>query len=36
LADSRFQKFLRWLHKQHGTAVFRTQRSRSRRPGRYQ
>ena len=33
LADARFQKFLKWLYKQHETAVFRTQRNRTRRPG---
>jgi hypothetical protein len=35
LADARFQKFLKWLHKQHETAVFRSQRGRSRKPGKY-
>ena len=35
LADSRFQKFLQWLHRQHENAVFRTRRNRTRRPGRY-
>jgi hypothetical protein len=35
LADSRFQKFLRWLHKQQETTVFRSQRGRTRRPGKY-
>jgi hypothetical protein len=33
LADARFQKFLRWLHKQHETAFFRSQRSRTRSRG---
>ncbi len=35
LGDARYQKFLRWLHKQHDTAVFRSQRNRARKPGRY-
>ena len=35
LADPRFQNFLKWLHKQHETAVFRSQRGRSRKPGKY-
>ena len=35
LADARFQNFLRWLYKQQDTAVFRSQRSRNRRPGKY-
>jgi hypothetical protein len=35
LADARFQKFLKWLHKQQGTAFFRSQRGRTRRPGKY-
>ena len=35
LAETRFQKFLKWLHKQHETAVFRSQRGRSRKPGKY-
>ena len=35
LADARFQKFLKWLHKQHETAVFRSERGRSRKPGKY-
>ena len=35
LADSRFQKFLKWLYKQHETAVLRSQRGRSRKPGKY-
>ncbi len=29
-ADERFQKFLRWLYKQQGGAVFKTRRNRSR------
>ena len=29
-SDPRFQKFLRWLHKQQESAFFRTQRNRSR------
>jgi len=33
LADTRFQKFLKWLHKQHDTAVFKSNRGRTRRPG---
>ena len=36
LTDTRFQKFLKWLHKQQDTAVFRSQRGRTRRPGKYQ
>jgi hypothetical protein len=35
LADSRFQKFLQWLHKQHENAFFRTRRNRTRQPERY-
>ena len=35
LADARFRKFLKWLHKQQDTAVFRSQRGRTRRPGKY-
>src|SRR5215468_10561118 len=35
LADARFQKFLKWLHKQQDSAVFRSQRGRTRRPGKY-
>lgn len=35
LADARFQKFLRWLHKQQETAFFRSERNRTRNPGRY-
>jgi hypothetical protein len=35
LADSRFRKFLNWLHKQQETAVFRSQRGRTRKPGKY-
>ena len=35
LTDMRFQKFLKWLHKQKDTAVFRSQRGRTRRPGKY-
>jgi hypothetical protein len=35
LADARFQKFLKWLYKQQDTAVFRSQRGRNRRPGKY-
>lgn len=35
LADARFQKFLKWLHKQDETAVFHTQRNRNRKPGKY-
>ena len=35
LADARFQKFLKWLHKQQDMAVFRSQRGRTRRPGKY-
>ncbi len=35
LADPRFQKFLRWLHKQQEPTVFRSRRNRTRRPGRY-
>lgn len=35
LADARFQKFLRWLHKQKGSAVFMSQRNRNRHPGKY-
>ena len=35
LADTRFQKFLKWLYKQQDTAVFRSQRRRTRRPGKY-
>jgi len=30
LSDTRFQKFLRWLYKQHDGAVFRTRRNRTR------
>ena len=30
LQDARFQKFLRWLYKQHEGAVFRTRRNRAR------
>lgn len=30
LADERFQKFLRWLYKQHDGAVFKTRRNRER------
>lgn len=30
LADERFQKFLRWLYKQHNSAVFKTRRNRGR------
>jgi len=35
LAEARFQKFLKWLHKQQDMAVFRSQRGRTRRPGKY-
>ncbi len=35
LADARFQKFLNWLHKQQDTAVFRSERGRTRTPGKY-
>ena len=35
LADARFQRFLKWLQKQHETAVFRSQRGRTRKPGKY-
>ena len=35
LADARFQKFLKWLHRQQETAVFRSQRGRTRKPGKY-
>jgi len=35
LADSRFQKFLKWLDKQQDTAVFRSDRNRGRRAGKY-
>jgi hypothetical protein len=35
LADARFQKFLKRLHKQHETAVFRSQLGRTGRPGKY-
>ena len=35
LADARFQKFFKWLHKQQDMAVFRSQRGRMRRPGKY-
>ena len=35
LADGRFQRFLKWLYKQQDTAVFRSQRGRTRRPGKY-
>jgi hypothetical protein len=35
LADGRFPKFLKWLNKQQGTAVFRSQRGRTRSPGKY-
>lgn len=30
LAEERFQKFLRWLHKQQDDAVFRTRHNRAR------
>ena len=36
LADARFQKFLRWLHKQQETAFFQSDRNRKRNPSRYQ
>jgi len=35
LADARFQRFLRWLHKQHETAFFRSDHNRSRNTNRY-
>jgi hypothetical protein len=35
LADARFQKFLKWLHEQQETAIFRSQRIRTRGPGKY-
>ena len=35
LADARFQKFLKWLHKQQDSTFFRTQRNRGRVKGRY-
>ena len=35
LADGRFQRFLKWLYKQQDTAVFRSQRGRTRTPGKY-
>jgi hypothetical protein len=35
LADARFQKFIKWLSKQQETAVFRSQRGRARRSGKY-
>jgi hypothetical protein len=33
-ADARFRKFLHWLHKQQGTAFFRSDRNRKRNPSR--
>ncbi len=35
LGDERFKKFLRWLHKQRETIVFRSDRNRARKAGRY-
>jgi len=35
LVDERFQKFLRWLYKQHESAVFKTRRNRQRTGGKY-
>jgi hypothetical protein len=35
LADARFQRFLKWLHQQQDSAVFRSQRNRARVKGRY-
>jgi hypothetical protein len=35
LAAAHFQKFLKWLHRQQETAVFRSQRNRTRRRGKY-